>query len=97
VLESSELEYRKYGSREILQTQNKEVSVNNKSRYEGLSQTNLVIIINRRAQNNVTALARHRELILFARWSLKIFIYLSNNKYAHLMSRSIHQIIILLV
>jgi len=58
VLESSEPEYRKYGSREILQAQNKEVSVNNKSRGEGLSQTNLVMN-NRRAQNNVTALARH--------------------------------------
>lgn len=54
VPESSEPEYRKYGSREILQVQNKEVSVNNKSRGEGLSQTNLVIVMNRRAQNNAT-------------------------------------------
>lgn len=54
VPESSEPEYRKYDSREILQAQNKEVSVNNKSRGEGLSQTNLVIVMNRRAQNNAT-------------------------------------------
>lgn len=54
VPENSEPEYRKYGSREILQAQNKEVSVNNKSRGEGLSQTNLVIVMNRRAQNNAT-------------------------------------------
>lgn len=62
---------------EFLQEQNKEGSVNNKSRGEGLSRANLVIVMNRRARDNAVYLGAPSGLILFARWNFQTFIHLS--------------------
>jgi len=65
------------GSGGVSQKQNKEGSVNNKSRGEGLSRANLVMVMNRRARDNAVYLGAPSGLILFARWNFETFIHLS--------------------
>lgn len=81
--ESGGQEYRKYESGGVSQEQNKEGSVNNKSRGEGLSRANLVMVMNRRARDNAVYLGAPSGLILFARWNFETFIHLSTEYASH--------------